>query len=178
MEPLPHGQVRFQVHGPDTATDEVSAGVFAHIHRALLGLGEVFPQSLVFADQFIHEGGKFGKAPRRGEQNLFFRHEMELNFVGIELVDLHLPRTKIDTARSQRPVEAHTERQCVLVLMRKRDQTRVAQHRPIIVDRLDLWSMDGEQILHTQRLFSHGARFCAESSFAKSAHMLNNEQLP
>jgi hypothetical protein len=30
MEPLPHGQVRFRVHGPDTATDEVSAGVFAH----------------------------------------------------------------------------------------------------------------------------------------------------
>ncbi len=30
MEPLPHGQVRFRVHGPDTATDEVSAGVFGH----------------------------------------------------------------------------------------------------------------------------------------------------
>jgi hypothetical protein len=30
MEPLARGQIRFRVLGPDTATDEVSAGVFAH----------------------------------------------------------------------------------------------------------------------------------------------------
>lgn len=39
MEPLGRGLIRFRVHGPDTATDEVSAGIFSRqLNRLFLAL--------------------------------------------------------------------------------------------------------------------------------------------
>lgn len=39
MEPLGRGLIRFRVHGPDAATDEVSAGIFSRqLHRLFLAL--------------------------------------------------------------------------------------------------------------------------------------------
>ena len=65
---------------------------FAWIHRALLGVDKILPQSLVFAGKFFHQRGEFRKTPGSGKQDLFFRREMELNFIRIVVMHFKLPR--------------------------------------------------------------------------------------
>ncbi len=55
---------------------------------------------------------------------------MDLNFVGVELVRFRLPRAGLHRAGLKRPLEAHTERQGAVMLMRKRDQAGVTKHEP------------------------------------------------
>ena len=106
---------------------------FGLVHRALSGVDKVFPQAFVFAAEFFHQRDELRKTASGGKQNLFFRCEMELNFVRIKLMHFQLPRIQIDRARlPQRPIEPHTERQRVLMLMGKGDQDWITQHRPII----------------------------------------------
>ena len=54
---------------------------------------------------------------------------MKLNFVRVEVRCASVCQYAwIHSTGLKRPLEAHTERQGVLVLMRKRDQARITKH--------------------------------------------------
>jgi hypothetical protein len=106
---------------------------FTLIHCALFGATKILPQLCVLAPEFIDQRGEFRKTASRWKQNVFFCHEMNLNFVRVVLVHLRLPLAKVRGASLKRPFQLHTERQGVLVLMGKRDQAWVAQHGSIIL---------------------------------------------
>jgi len=70
----------------------------------------------------------------RRKQFLLFRREMDFNLALELLLDFRLPGLQVNFSRLQRTIEAHAQRQRVLVLPRKRDEAGVTQHVAMIYE--------------------------------------------
>src|ERR1035438_4299192 len=131
--PLLHGLEQLSLFLSDMRGEQFREPFqFALVHHALSGVEKVLSQSLVFAAEFFHQQDELGETTGGGKQNLLLRREMEPNFVRVVLVRFELPLAEIHGAGLQRPTQPYTERQRMVVLMRKRDQVRVAPHGSII----------------------------------------------
>ena len=102
------------------------------IQFARLGAAEIVAQQGVLAEQLVHQRLKLRKISRRGEQGLLLSGEMPADFQVEHGADLRLQGLHIRGSGLQRAVNLDAQGQRVLVLMRKWDQVRVAQHGAII----------------------------------------------
>ena len=90
--------------------------------------GKEIAQQNVSDDQFLDQGPQLGKARRHRKQLFFLGGKMKCNFLFEDLLDLRLPCFQIDIARLDGAIQAHAQRQAVLVLVGKRNQVLVSKH--------------------------------------------------
>ncbi len=89
---------------------------------------EVLPQLPVFAAEFLDQRGEFWETTGSRKQNLFLCCEVSANFIREVLLHFTSPGIEVQRARLQRPIDPHTQRQGVLVLMGKGNQTGITLH--------------------------------------------------
>src|SRR5579872_297237 len=85
-------------------------------------------------EKFFYERLQLSEVCGCRKQNLLFRREMNCNFTLKLLLDLSLPRFKIDFACPNRTIKLDAEREGMLMLTGNRDQVFIAQHTGIIND--------------------------------------------
>ena len=67
--------------------------------------------------EFLDQGLQFGKPGRHRKQLFFFRGKMKCDFLFEDLLNFRLPCLQIDLARLDGAIQAHAQRQAMLVLM-------------------------------------------------------------
>ena len=84
----------------------------------------------MFRGEFLDHVASFGEGREHGEKRLLLRIKMLAHFV-VEVADDAMRLFSQDLfarSRGQRALGEQTQRECVLMLVRKRDQCTVAQH--------------------------------------------------
>jgi len=119
---------------------DVLGQLVAEISQAFLvetaggGACEVVTEKGVLGEKFVYQGLHLRKARCCRKQFLLFGREVDADLLFKLLLDLRLPGFQINLSRLNRTIEAHAQRQRVLVLAGKRDQVRVTQHTAMIND--------------------------------------------
>ena len=78
--------------------------------------------------KFLNQRLQFGKARRHRKQLFFFGGKMEGDLLFEHLLDFGLPCLQIDPSGLNGAIQAHTQRQAMLVLVGERNQVLVAKH--------------------------------------------------
>ena len=89
---------------------------------------EIIAQYGMVSKKFFYERLQVSEVRGCRKQNLLFRRKMNCNLTLKLLLDLSLPRFKIDFACANSTIKPDAERQGMLVLARNRDQVFIAQH--------------------------------------------------
>jgi len=82
----------------------------------------------VLSPQLCDDGLQFRDFAGGWKYHLFFRIEVDKNLLLVTSLNLFLPAFQINRACLQRPVQAHTQSQRMLVLAGERDKVAVTQH--------------------------------------------------
>ena len=99
-----------------------------HVQFASGGARKEITQQNVAGEKFLDQRLQLGKASSRRKQLFFFGGKMKGDFLFEYLLDLSLPCFQIDLAGLDGAIQAHTQRQAMLVLVGKRDQVLVSKH--------------------------------------------------
>ena len=94
----------------------------------------MFAQTYVLVAEFVHQRDQFWKSPRHRKQSVFLSRKVEANLLFVLLLHFQLPSLKVHQVFLQRTFNPHAQSQSVLVLPRKRNQTRIPKHGPIMRD--------------------------------------------
>ena len=85
-------------------------------------------------DQFIYQSDQFWEPASSREELRFFRSEMKFDFLFEMLPDLLLPSLQVCVGDWLRAIDAYTQSQGSLVLVRQRNQTFITQHEIAVKD--------------------------------------------
>ena len=92
------------------------------------GAGKKIAQQNVPGDQFLDQGLEFGKARSHRKQLFFFGGKMKGDLLFEDLLNFRLPCFQIDPAGLNGAIQAHAQRQAMLVLVGERNQVLVTKH--------------------------------------------------
>lgn len=105
-----------------------------HPELAAAGIRDIAANQCVFDSQFVDELLQLGKAIGRRENKLLFRSKMKRELLAEELNDFRFPMVNVRGVMhlGEGFSDAHAKGERVLMLVRERDQAKIAKHPAIM----------------------------------------------